>query len=33
MSYETKRPLMEEIDKYLLDHTTAVGSKKGGPGI
>ncbi len=33
MDYETKRPLMEQIDKSLLEHTIAAGTKEGGPDI
>ena len=33
MDYETKRPLMEAIDKCLLDHVVAMGTKEGGPDI
>lgn len=33
MDYETKRPLMETIDKCLLDHAAAAGTKDGGPEI
>lgn len=33
MDYETKRPLMEAIDKCLLDHAAAIGTKEGGPDI
>ena len=33
MDYETKRPLMEQIDKSLLEHTVAAGTKEGGPEI
>lgn len=33
MDYETKRPLMEKIDKALLEHTVAAGTKEGGPEI
>jgi len=33
MNYEIKRPLMKVIDKCLLDHAAAVGTKEGGPDI
>ena len=33
MDYEAKRPLMEQIDKCLLEHTVAAGTKEGGPEI
>lgn len=33
MNYEMKRPLMEQIDKSLLEHAVALGKKEGGPGI
>ena len=33
MDYETKRPLMEQIDKSLLEHTVAAGTRDGGPEI
>ena len=33
MDYEAKRPLMEAIDKCLLDHAAAAGTKEGGPEI
>ena len=33
MDYEAKRPLMEQIDKALLDHVVAAGTKEGGPEI
>lgn len=33
MDYEAKRPLMEQIDKNLLEHTVAAGTKEGGPEI
>lgn len=33
MDYETKRPLIEAIDKCLLDHSTAVGTEDVGPEI
>lgn len=33
MDYETKRPLMEQIDKRLLEHAVALGTKDGGPSI
>ena len=33
MDYETQRPLMEAIDKCLLDHAAAIGTKEGGPDI
>ena len=33
MDYEAKRPLMEQIDKSLLKHTVAAGTKEGGPEI
>lgn len=33
MDYETKRPLMEQIDKCLLEHAVALGTKDGGPSI
>ena len=33
MDYETKRPLIEAIDKCLLDHSTAVGTEDLGPEI
>lgn len=33
MDYETKRPLMEQIDKCLLEHAAALGTKDGGPSI
>ena len=33
MDYEAKRPLMEQIDKSLLEHTVAAGTKEGGPEI
>lgn len=30
MNYEIKRPLMKVIDKCLLDHAAAVGTKRAG---
>ena len=33
MDYEAKRPLMEQIDKSLLKHTVAAGTRDGGPEI
>lgn len=33
MDYEAKRPLMERIDKNLLEHMAAAGRKEGGPEI
>lgn len=33
MDYETKRPLIEKLDKCLLDHAVAAGTKEGGPDI
>lgn len=33
MNYEMKRPLMEQIDKSLLEHAAELGKMEGGPGI
>lgn len=33
MDYETKRSLIEKLDKCLLDHAVAAGTKEGGPDI
>ena len=33
MDYETIRPLIEKLDKCLLDHAAAAGTKEGGPEI